>query len=71
MDKHEVAEILGVHWGTVIRYAKSGKLRSSKPGGKEYRFARPDVADFIAAGASPAPLAAEPKPSRDPRYLNK
>jgi excisionase family DNA binding protein len=68
MNKHEVAEIFGCHWGTVIRYAKSGKLRFSKPGGKEYRFARADVENCIAAGMSAPPVTAvEPKPARNPR----
>jgi excisionase family DNA binding protein len=68
MDKHQVGRILGRHPGTVIRYAKSGLLRYSKPGGKEYRFSRADVEDFIAASESPIPAATEPLPARNPRY---
>ena len=42
----EVAQILRVHWQTVLNYIKSGKLKAVKLG-KGYRISKNDLCNFI------------------------
>ena len=52
MKKHsfwtiqQVAEILQIHWQTVLNYIKSGKLNAIKLG-KGYRVSKKDLDGFI------------------------
>jgi len=52
MKKHsfwtiqQVAEILQIHWQTVLNYIKSGKLNAIKLG-KGYRVSKKDLDEFI------------------------
>ena len=42
----QVAEILQIHWQTVLNYIKSGKLNAIKLG-KGYRVSKKDLDEFI------------------------
>ncbi len=42
----QVAEMLQVHWQTVLNYIKSGKINALKLG-KGYRIARKEIDRFI------------------------
>lgn len=42
----QVAELLQVHWQTVLNYIKSGKLKALKLG-KGYRISENDLTKFI------------------------
>jgi excisionase family DNA binding protein len=44
----QVAELLQVHWQTILNYIKSGKLTAVKLG-KGYRVSQQAVNDFISA----------------------
>jgi excisionase family DNA binding protein len=43
---HEVAEILQIHWQSVLNYIKSGKLKAIKLG-KGYRISATALEKFI------------------------
>jgi excisionase family DNA binding protein len=60
----EAAEILRVSAQTVTRYARTGRLSGSKPGGKLWRFSQKNLDDFFANGD----VASQPqrKPDRRP-----
>jgi excisionase family DNA binding protein len=60
----EAAQILKVDPQTVKRYARAGRLKGSKPGGRLWRFSPADIDEFLADSAP----AAKPtrKPSRRP-----
>lgn len=54
---------------TVKRHARAGKLRGSKPNGRDWRFTQEELDDFLAAGrTAQAPMR---KPARNPRYANR
>jgi len=42
----QVAELLQVHWQTVLNYIKSGKLKALRLG-KGYRIPKSELDDFI------------------------
>lgn len=42
----QVAELLKVHWQTVLNYIKSGKIKALKLG-KGYRITKRDLDEFI------------------------
>lgn len=42
----QVAQLLQVHWQTVLNYIKSGKLKAVRLG-KGYRVAKEDLDDFF------------------------
>ena len=42
----QVAELLQVHWQTVLNYIKNGKLKALKLG-KGYRIPKKELDDFI------------------------
>lgn len=42
----QVAELLQVHWQTILNYIKSGKLKAVRLG-KGYRISRVDLNQFI------------------------
>ncbi len=42
----QVADLLKVHWQTVLNYIKSGKLKAVKLG-KGYRISKEAIDDFI------------------------
>ncbi len=50
MDKfytvQEVAEMLKVHWQTILNYIKTKKLKAVKIG-KEYRIREADLSEFL------------------------
>jgi excisionase family DNA binding protein len=50
MDKfytvQEIAEMLKVHWQTILNYIKTKKLKAVKIG-KEYRIREADLSEFL------------------------
>lgn len=49
----EVCGILHRNNKTVYNYIKSGMLKASKPGNRDYLISESDLNDFIAAGIKP------------------
>lgn len=66
----EAAVILRRNRQTILRYARTGKLGSTRPGGREYLFSEDHIQAFLAENETVQPSAPEPKPSRNPRYTH-
>lgn len=62
LDLDEVAEHLGVHYQTVYRWVRAGKLKAAMIGGR-YQVDRSDLAELIEARNTPT----APKPPGAPR----
>jgi len=50
---NQVAEILGVHPGSVYRYICQGKISVKKPGGNSVRITEEELTRFIDEGTKP------------------
>lgn len=44
---HDVAEMTGVKVRTVWNWCNSGKLKASRPGGREYLIKEADLLEFL------------------------
>lgn len=59
LSTQQVAEILGVDVKTVLRYLKSGRLKATRPGKREYRIAESELAALLERESTVAPKRTE------------